>query len=273
MSKITVPSVNAGFDTSGSTILHSALTAGLSVPYGCRIGTCGRCKAKVLQGQVQMVGDYDPNMLTEEEQQQNLILSCRTIALTDITVEWLDNSGPSSSNENFVEDGFNLEEDLFFSNAPVLTGDDASYSKNPITTINEDKQMVRDVPDNNYQPMNRTDKLNKILRTLQNGSPDLEATALISEDGLMIASALPQGLDETRVAGMSATLLSLGTRAAAELGRGNIQEVIVRGNQGYTVMVGAGRGVLLLAITNESAKLGLVFFDMHETIKDINRVL
>lgn len=273
MAKITVPSVNAGFDTSGSSILHSALTAGLSVPYGCRIGTCGRCKAKVLQGQFQIVGDYDPQVLTKEEQQENLILSCRTIALTDITVEWLDDIAPDSLTEHLMDDNFVLEEDLFFSDIPVLTGEDVSVSENSITTNNEGKQMVRDVPNDNFKPMNRTDTLNKILRTLQNGSPDVEATALISEDGLMIASALPQGLDETRVAGMSATLLSLGTRAAAELGRGNIEEVIVRGSQGYTVMVGAGRGVLLLAITNESAKLGLIFFDMHETIKNINKVL
>jgi predicted regulator of Ras-like GTPase activity (Roadblock/LC7/MglB family) len=54
--------------------------------------------------------------------------------------------------------------------------------------------------------MSRTEHLNKILRALQSSSPDVEASALISEDGLMIASALPQHVDETRVAGMSATL-------------------------------------------------------------------
>ena len=64
--------------------------------------------------------------------------------------------------------------------------------------------------------MTRVDHMNKILRSLQSGSPDVEASALISEDGLMIASALPAHVDETRVAGMSATLLSLGTRAATE---------------------------------------------------------
>ena len=75
--------------------------------------------------------------------------------------------------------------------------------------------------------MSRVDHLNKILRSLQSGSPDVEASALISEDGLMIASALPAHVDETRVAGMSATLLSLGTRAATELERGDVLEVLV----------------------------------------------
>jgi predicted regulator of Ras-like GTPase activity (Roadblock/LC7/MglB family)/type II secretory pathway predicted ATPase ExeA len=123
------------------------------------------------------------------------------------------------------------------------------------------------------KPMYRTESLNKVLKSIQTGSPDVEASALITEDGLMIASALPQDLDETRVAGMSATLLSLGTRAAAELGRGNVEEVVVRGEQGYAVMITAGRGVLLLVVANENAKLGLIFFDMREAINAIKRIL
>jgi predicted regulator of Ras-like GTPase activity (Roadblock/LC7/MglB family)/type II secretory pathway predicted ATPase ExeA len=121
--------------------------------------------------------------------------------------------------------------------------------------------------------MHRTERLGKLLKGLQSRSPDVEACALISEDGLMIASALPQELDETRVAGMSATLLNLGTRAAVELGRGEVNEVIVRGELGYAVMIHAGRGVLLLVVANESAKLGLIFFDMWEAIKALNEIL
>jgi predicted regulator of Ras-like GTPase activity (Roadblock/LC7/MglB family)/type II secretory pathway predicted ATPase ExeA len=122
-------------------------------------------------------------------------------------------------------------------------------------------------------PMSRLDNLNKVLKNLQNESPGVEASALISEDGLMIASALPQDLDETRVAGMTATLLNLGTRAAVELRRGDVQEVIVRGEHGYSVMISAGRGALLLVLTNENSKLGLIFFDMREAIKAIKNIL
>jgi predicted regulator of Ras-like GTPase activity (Roadblock/LC7/MglB family)/type II secretory pathway predicted ATPase ExeA len=122
-------------------------------------------------------------------------------------------------------------------------------------------------------PMSRLDQLTKILKNLQNESPGVEASALISEDGLMIASVLPQDLDETRVAGMTATLLNLGTRAATELHRGDVQEVIVRGQHGYSVMISAGRGALLLVLTNENSKLGLIFFDMREAIKAIKNIL
>jgi predicted regulator of Ras-like GTPase activity (Roadblock/LC7/MglB family) len=121
--------------------------------------------------------------------------------------------------------------------------------------------------------MTRLEDLTKILKNLQNRSPGIEASALISEDGLMIASALSSDLDDTRVGGMTATLLSLGTRAAAELNRGEVREVIVRGDEGYAVMVSAGGGTLLLVLTTEDTKLGLIFFDMREAIKGISKVL
>ncbi len=123
------------------------------------------------------------------------------------------------------------------------------------------------------ETMNRAELLNKELKTLQNGSPDVEAAALISEDGLVVASALPQDLDEIRVGGMSATLLSLGTRSSAELRRGKVEEIIVRGEQGYTVMLNAGQGTLLLVVANQNAKLGLILFDMRESIEKIVAIL
>ena len=121
--------------------------------------------------------------------------------------------------------------------------------------------------------MSRLENLTRILKNLQNESPGIEACALISEDGLIIASVMPPELDDTRVGGMTATLLNLGTRAAVELRRGDVHEVIVRGDEGYAVMVSAGRGVLMLVLANENTKLGLIFFDMREAIKNVNKVL
>ena len=121
--------------------------------------------------------------------------------------------------------------------------------------------------------MSRVDQLNEIIQQVQTGSPDMEAVALISEDGLMIASSLPGEMDETRIAGMSATLLNLGARAATELSRGEVKEVVVRGEHGYTVMLSAGRGVLLMTLANENAKLGLIFFDMRAAVDRLADVL
>ena len=121
--------------------------------------------------------------------------------------------------------------------------------------------------------MDRTTSLNKVLKYLQSRSPDVVAAALISDDGLPIATALPLEFDDIRVGGMSATLLSLGTRASFELQRGDVTEVIVRGEFGYAVMVKADQGVLLLVVANEDAKLGMIFFDMREAISAIKQIL
>lgn len=121
--------------------------------------------------------------------------------------------------------------------------------------------------------MGRVDELNRVLNGLRNGTPEIEAAALISEDGLVIASVLPQQVEEMRVAGMSATLLSLGMRAATELGRGTLEQVLIRGEKGYVVMLHASTGTLLLALTTQEAKLGLIFLEMKRAVSEIQKVL
>ena len=121
--------------------------------------------------------------------------------------------------------------------------------------------------------MSRVDNLNRILRGLLTGSPDVEASALISEDGLMIASALPAEVDDARVAGITATLASLGTRATSELDRGTMNELLVGGDRGYAVMLSTGSGTMLLALTSKQAKLGLLLLDMHRAADNIRKVL
>lgn len=121
--------------------------------------------------------------------------------------------------------------------------------------------------------MSRIEAVNRILQDLQFGTPDVEGCALVSEDGLMIGSALPQHVDETRVAGMTATLASLGTRAADELRRGDVQQVLVRGDTGYALMVEASNATLLLVIASQNAKLGLIFLDATRAATQIAEVL
>ena len=81
----------------------------------------------------------------------------------------------------------------------------------------------------------RTDMFQQSLEDLNGSTADIEASALISTDGLMIASALPNGMDEDRIGAMSAALLSLGDRTARELARGNLQRVLVQGIGGAGV--------------------------------------
>jgi len=111
------------------------------------------------------------------------------------------------------------------------------------------------------------------LRELQASSPDIEASAVVSIDGLPIASALPQNIEEDRVSAMSAAMLSLGERIAAELGRGRLDQVYIKGENGYVILMAIGEEAVLTVLAREQSKLGLIFLDMRRAVEDLARLL
>lgn len=111
------------------------------------------------------------------------------------------------------------------------------------------------------------------LRDLQSGNPDIEASAVVSVDGLSIASVLPSNIEEDRVSAMSAAMLSLGERIAQELARGEVEQVYIRGQKGHVVLMSVGNDAVLTSMARESAKTGLVFLDMKRAAKDLERLV
>ena len=119
----------------------------------------------------------------------------------------------------------------------------------------------------------RTDMLQEALEELNGSTADIEACALISLDGLMIASALPQGMDEDRIGAMSAALLSLGERTASELSRGNFKRVLIQGERGYVIMSAAGQEAVLTVLAKSNAKLGLIFLDIKRAAASLSKII
>jgi len=119
----------------------------------------------------------------------------------------------------------------------------------------------------------RIEKLTEMLKNLSGTSPDIEASAIVSTDGLVIASALPKDVEEDRVAAMSAAMLSLGERTSHELKRGSLEQVFVKGVSGYILMMGAGQEAVLTVLARKDAKLGLVFLDMKRTAEEISKII
>jgi predicted regulator of Ras-like GTPase activity (Roadblock/LC7/MglB family) len=111
------------------------------------------------------------------------------------------------------------------------------------------------------------------LRDLQASTPDIQASAIVSVDGLIMASALPANVEEDRVSAMSAAMLSLGERIASELGRGLLNQVYVRGNHGYVLLTSVGEEAVLTVLAREGAKLGLIFLDMRRAAEDLTAFL
>jgi predicted regulator of Ras-like GTPase activity (Roadblock/LC7/MglB family) len=118
-----------------------------------------------------------------------------------------------------------------------------------------------------------TEQMVSRLRQMQVASPDIEASAVVSVDGLIIASALPNDVEEDRVSAMSAAMLSLGERISTELGRGNLEQVYIKGGDGFVILTSIGSEAVLTALAGPHAKLGLVFLEMRRAAEDLERAL
>jgi hypothetical protein len=119
----------------------------------------------------------------------------------------------------------------------------------------------------------RTEQMVARLKDLQAGTSDIEASAVVSVDGLIMASSLPADVEEDRVSAMSAAMLSLGERIASELGRGTLDQVYIRGDSGYVILMSVGEEAVLTALARSEAKLGLIFLDMKRAAEDMAQLV
>ncbi|MFP4395431.1 MAG: roadblock/LC7 domain-containing protein [Anaerolineales bacterium] len=121
--------------------------------------------------------------------------------------------------------------------------------------------------------MARMEALTERLEALQMAAPDIEAAVLVSVDGLPMAASLPGNVEEDRVAAMAAAMLSLGERIAGELQRGGLDEVYVRGAEGYVVLRAVGEMAVLSVLARHKAKLGLLFLDVRRAAEELAALL
>lgn len=78
----------------GTTLLLAALEAAIAYPHGCSSGRCGRCKTRLLEGEVDLL-PHTPFSLSASEREYGLILACRAQPRSDITVQWLATPAPN----------------------------------------------------------------------------------------------------------------------------------------------------------------------------------
>jgi len=121
--------------------------------------------------------------------------------------------------------------------------------------------------------MTKADLLAAALDDFLATSPEVEAAAVVSADGLPMASALPPHVEEDRLAAMSAALLTLGERAADNLGKGELAQVFVEGAHGHVILMSAGSNAVLVAVTSRDAKAGLILFEMKKASTRVRHVM
>ncbi len=123
-------------------------------------------------------------------------------------------------------------------------------------------------------PQRTLDKeIEKVLIDLKYLTPDVEGAVLVDMNGLPIASVLSDGIDDDRVSAMSAAMLIIGERTMEELSKGRLVRVLIQGEKGYSIIFNAGKDAVLSVLTNEQAKLGMIFFDANLAAVKIGKIL
>lgn len=64
----------------GQSVLEAAHAANLEAPFSCKAGVCSTCRAKVIEGEVEMSANY---ALEDYEVERGYVLTCQSYPLTD----------------------------------------------------------------------------------------------------------------------------------------------------------------------------------------------
>lgn len=121
--------------------------------------------------------------------------------------------------------------------------------------------------------MKNQESVEQILKNLNMRSPEIEASSVMTRDGLMVASVLKPGVEPDRVAAMCAALLGLGDTAAAELDRGELKLVLLHGAKGVLLLVHIGEDHVLALSATTDIKLGAVLMESKRTAARIQEEL
>ncbi|MGB5960835.1 MAG: roadblock/LC7 domain-containing protein [Coleofasciculaceae cyanobacterium] len=118
-----------------------------------------------------------------------------------------------------------------------------------------------------------TEKLGYLLQNFVTATLDVQGAAVVTPDGLPLASSLPGGMDDERVSAMSAAMLSLGDRIGRELVRGEVDRIYVEGDQGLSILSSCSEDAVFLVLAAKEAKQGVLLLEIKRMIKDLQRSL
>ena len=118
-----------------------------------------------------------------------------------------------------------------------------------------------------------SDKLGYVLRNFVSTTSDVQGAAMVTPDGLPLASSLPGGMDDERVSAMSAAMLSLGDRIGRELARGEIDRIYVEGVEGFSILTSCGEDAVFLVLAGKAAKQGVLMLEIKRTLGELKAIL
>jgi predicted regulator of Ras-like GTPase activity (Roadblock/LC7/MglB family) len=116
-------------------------------------------------------------------------------------------------------------------------------------------------------------KLTHIVQNFVATTADVQGAAVVTPDGLPLASSLPGSMDEERVSAMSAAMLSLGERIGKELLGGLTDRIYVEGDEGFTILTNCGQDAVFLVLAGKTAKQGMLLLEIKRAVAEVRPAL
>ena len=116
------------------------------------------------------------------------------------------------------------------------------------------------------------DKLTDLLKRLKEEG-DIDSSAIVTRDGLLLAADLSSDINNEVFAAMSAAVLGAAETAMLELSNDNVSGVISEFQEGKLITVGVGSKAILVALVKHEANLGLILIEMQKTSNGINGLI
>lgn len=117
------------------------------------------------------------------------------------------------------------------------------------------------------------EKMTAILKNLNGNIPEIIGGAVISIEGVILASAMPRKIDDELIGGMASSLLGIGERISAELMNSEMDQLYINTPHGYVfVNIVAGNASLIVLVADK-AKLGLVFLEIKRAIQKLEQFM
>ncbi|MGM5488016.1 MAG: roadblock/LC7 domain-containing protein [Nanobdellota archaeon] len=118
----------------------------------------------------------------------------------------------------------------------------------------------------------KKEELNEVLHKLDSLG-DVEGSAVITRDGLLVSSDFRTDTNAETFAAMSATMFGAAETAVSELNKGEVLRVITE-TKGYKlVAMGAGNTSVVVTLVNSDTNLGLILVELQKATEKVKSIM
>jgi predicted regulator of Ras-like GTPase activity (Roadblock/LC7/MglB family) len=121
----------------------------------------------------------------------------------------------------------------------------------------------------------RSEQISRILRDMHKIVDGIESSVVVNIDGLLVESYPPSEDDvkSDQVAAMTATLIGLGEKTLERLAQGDMERLLLEGQEGVMVVYPSGKRAALAALVGKKAKLGLAMHAVKRASEEVSDIL